>query len=231
MQRGLDRQFEAALVRWIEDSLASGRHRLGQGYQAQTLLYQDNGRRLVIKTPAGRGPRRWLSTLMVRHEARVYERLDGVPAVPGCYGLLHGKYLVLDYVDGELARYAGITDREAFFVELLACIEALHARGIAHSDLQKKDNLFVVGGRHPCLLDFGAAVIRKPGFAPLNHLHYRFAARLDLNQWVKLKYRGRLSEISDADRAYYRRTWLERSARALKLGFRRLRSALGLRRF
>jgi serine/threonine protein kinase len=229
MRRGLDRQFEAALVRWIEDSLASGRHRLGQGYQAQTLLYDDNDRRLVIKTPAGRGPRRWLSTLMLRHEARVYERLSGLPSVPGSHGLLRGKYLVLDYVDGEPARYAGIAEREAFFAELLACIQALHARGIAHSDLQKKDNLFVVGGRHPCLLDFGAAVIRKPGFAPFNHLHYRFAARLDLNQWVKLKYRGRLAEVSDADRVYYRRTWIERLARALKLGFRRVRSALGLR--
>ena len=204
MQRGLDRQFEAALVRWIEDSLASGRHRLGQGYQAQALLYSNNGRRLAIKTPAGRGPRRWLSILMLRHEARL---------------------------EGELAGCAGIARHEAFFAELLPCSEALHARGIAHSDLQKKDNLFVVGGRHPCLLDFGAAVIRKPGFAPFNHLHYRFAARLDLNQWVKLKYRGRLTEVSDADRAYYRRTWLERLARALKLGFRRLRSALGLRRF
>ena len=229
MGRGLDRQFEAALVRWIEDSLASGRHRLGQGYQAQTLLHNDNGRRLVIKTPAGRGPRRWLSTLMLRHEARVYERLDGVPSVPGSHGLVRGKYLVLDYVDGESARDAEIADREGFFAELFACIQALHARGIAHSDLQKKDNLFVVGGRHPCLLDFGAAVIRKPGFAPFNHLHYRLAVRLDLNQWVKLKYRGRPAEISDADRAYYRRTWVERLARALKLGFRRLRSVLGLR--
>lgn len=227
MPRGLDPQFETALVRWVEDSLASGRHRLGHGYQAQTLLYDAGDRRLVIKAPAGRGARRWLSTLMLRREARVYARLDGVPAVPGSHGLVRGRYLVLDYVDGEPARHAAIADREAFFAELLACIEALHARGIAHSDLQKKDNLFVVDGRHPCLLDFGAAVIRKPGFAPFNHLHYRLAARLDFNQWVKLKYRGRIDQASPADRARYRRTGVERLARALKRAWRQVRRVLG----
>lgn len=224
MLRGLDGLTEDALSRWIEDSLASGRNRLARGYQGETLLYRDDRRRLVIKVPAGRGPVRWISTLMLRHEARVYEHLAGFPAAPRCYGLVRNRYLVLEYVEGELARYAEIAEREAFFAELLARIQELHARGIAHSDLQKKDNLLVVGGRHPCLLDYGAAVIRKPGFAPFNRFHFRFAARLDLNQWVKLKYRGRMQGISDSDRPYYRRTRLERLARWLKRPFRRLRT-------
>jgi predicted Ser/Thr protein kinase len=215
---------EEALVRWIEDSLATGSHRLGAGYQAQTLLYADaSGPRYVIKVPHGRGPRRWLSLLMLRHEARVYARIEGAAGIPRCYGLLRNRYLVLEYVAGEMARNHRFADRDAFFAELLACIEALHARGVAHSDLQKKDNLLVVGGRHPCLIDFGAAVIRKPGFAPFNHFHYRFAAQLDFNQWAKLKYRGRLEDLSAADRRYYHRTSLERWARALKRVWQGLR--------
>ena len=223
MLPGLDGLSEAALVRWIEDSLAHGSHRLGSGYQGQTLLYEHAGQRLVVKAPTGRGLRRWLALLMLRHEARVYRVLGRFPAAPRCYGLLRNRYLVLAFIDGELARYAEIPDREKFFAELLSHIQALHARGIAHSDLQKKDNLFVTRDGHPCLLDFGAAVVRKPGFAPFNHAHFRFAARLDLNQWVKLKYRGRFQEISVEDRCYYRRTVLERIARALKMAFRQLR--------
>lgn len=216
-----------ALVRWIEDSLAAGTHRLARGYQGQTLLYQDDRQRLVVKTPAGRGLVRWVSMLMLRHEARVYAHLQGFPAAPRCYGLLRNRYLVLEYLAGEPARYAELVDREAFFVELLDHIKHLHARGIAHSDLQKRDNLLVVDG-HPRLLDFGAAVIRKPGFAPLNHFHYRFAARLDYNQWAKLKVRGRLEQLTEADRQYYRRTVLERLARGLKRVVRGLRRSLGV---
>lgn len=207
---------EDALLRWIEDSLAAGSHRLAHGYQGQTLLYQDPSRRLVIKVPSGHGPMRWLSQFMLRREARVYALLKNFPAVPRCYGLLRNRYLVLDYVEGVSMRHAEIDDRESFFAELLKTLQALHARGIAHSDLQKKENLLVIGRRHPCLLDFGASVIYKPGFAPFNHIHYRFAQRLDFNQWAKLKYRGRFEEMSAADRPYYRRSLIEKIARALK---------------
>lgn len=223
MFRGLDGLSEDTLARWTEDSLATGKHRLARGYQGQTLLYRDNDRRLVIKAPAGRGIRKWISTLMLRHEARVYEQLTDFPAAPRCYGLLRNRYLVLEYIEGAPARYTGIADREAFFAELLEHIKTLHARGIAHSDLQKKDNL-LVDGQHPCLLDFGAAVIRKSGFAPFNHFHYRFAERLDFNQWAKLKYQGHFERMSAADRVYYRRTRLEKLARALKRVWRMLRA-------
>jgi predicted Ser/Thr protein kinase len=211
------------LVRWIEDSLAAGTHRLAGGYQGQTLLYTDDSVRLVIKAPTGRGLMKWISTLMLRHEGRVYQRLSAFPAAPRCYGLLRGCYLVLQYVDGVSMRHAEITDRDSFFAELFDQLQALHARGIAHSDLQKKENLLVVDGRHPCLLDFGAAVILKSGFAPFNHVHYRFAERLDFNVWAKLKYRGRFENMSEADRVYYHRTRLEKLARALKRIFQRRR--------
>jgi len=224
MLHGLDDLSEDALARWTEDSLANGTNHLARGYQGQTLLYHDDNRRLVVKAAAGRGIRKWIATLMLRHEARVYERLADFPAAPHCYGLLRNRYLVLEYIEGQPARHAAIDDRELFFAELLEHIKALHARGIAHSDLQKKDNLLLVEGRHPCLLDFGAAVMRKSGFAPFNHAHYCFAERLDFNQWVKFKYQGRLENISAADRPYYRRSRLERIARSLKRAWRMLRS-------
>ncbi len=129
---------EDALVRWIESSLAAGSHRLARGYQGQTLLYADDPVRLVIKAPAGRGLMKRLSRLMLRHEARVYEHLTNFSGAPRCYGLLRGRYLVLEYVAGVSMRHAEIADRGAFFAELLELIKTLHTRGIAHSDLQKR---------------------------------------------------------------------------------------------
>jgi predicted Ser/Thr protein kinase len=223
MPWALDRPAEDQLLHWIEASLADGTHRLGAGYQAQTLLYDDGARRLVIKAPAGRGLRRLLSRWMLRREARAYERLAGFAAAPRCHGLLRGQYLVLDYIAGEPARYAEIADREAFFAELLARLQELHARGVAHGDLQKKDNLWLVDGRHPLLLDFGAAIVRRSGFAPANHRLFRFVVQLDFNQWAKLKTRGRPDRLSAGERRFYRRTLPEKIASALKYPFRRIK--------
>ena len=227
----LDDLTEDTLVRWIEESLAAGSHRLGGGQQGQVLLYSGNDRKLVIKTPVGRGPRHWLSILMLRHEARVYERLADFPAAPRCFGFLKRRYLVLEYVEGGLARHTNIPDREKFFSSLMTAIKTLHVRGIAHSDLQKQDNLLIRADGSPCLIDFGAAVLRKEGMAPFNHWHFRLACQFDFNQWVKFKYRKRLNEVPEADRRYYRRTPLERMARALKRFGRRLRTGDPDRRY
>ena len=77
----------------------------------------------------------------------------------------------------------------------------------------------MVGGRLPCLVDFGAAILRKPGFAPFNHYLYELARRLDFNAWAKLKYEGRMEELTPEDRPYYRRTVIEKVARAIKRSY------------
>lgn len=218
-----DRPAEDRLLRWIETSLADGTHRLGAGYQAQTLLYQDGARRLVIKAPGGSGLARRLSRWMIRREARAYQRLEGFAGAPRCFGLLNGQYLVLEHIAGEPARYADIADREAFFAALLALLRDLHARGVAHGDLQKKDNLWIADGQRPVLLDFGAAVVRRAGSGPVNRWLFDFVAQLDFNQWAKLKTRGRPDRLGEAERRFYRRTLPEKIASALKYPFRRIR--------
>jgi predicted Ser/Thr protein kinase len=215
---------EDELVRWIERSIADASHILAQGYQGQVYLYQDGRQRYVIKAASGRGVLRWLRTHMLRQEFSVYNRLQGYSGSPRCYGLLRGRYLVLEYVDGLPLRHAPIADRALFYQTLFDQIQELHARGVAHSDLKRKDNLLVVAGRRPCLIDFGAAIVRKPGFAPLNHFLFRMAVRFDFNAWIKLKYNNRLEEISATDSVYYRRTWVEKSARRTKRVYKRIKS-------
>jgi hypothetical protein len=81
--------------------------------------------------------------------------------------------------------------------------------GVAHGDLKKKDNILVVDGRHPVLVDFGVAVVWKSGWAPFNHYRYKLFARFDYNAWVKLKYSQGADALCEADRCYYRRTMVE----------------------
>ena len=71
-------------------------------------------------------------------------------------------YLAMERLEGDtlatvIARAAMSPDLAlALFEELAGAVAALHAQGLIHRDL-KPENVFVVGGRHAVLLDFGIA--------------------------------------------------------------------------
>lgn len=214
-QLTLDTTSERALIEWIENT---ARHTtpLGGGYQGTTYLYETAGQRWIIKVALGTGLRGRFSRWTLRREYQAYQRLRGFTGSPRCHGLVRDRYLVLDYVDAKPLRDTPITDRTAFFETLFSAIQELHRRGVAHADLKRRDNLLVIDGRQPCLIDFGAAIVRKPGFAPINHYLYQLAQRFDYNAWAKLKYNGHFENMTPEDRAYYRRTAIEHVARAFK---------------
>lgn len=215
---------EHELIRWLEAQAPA--ERVGRGHQGEIHLYEKDGRRLVIKTACGRGVPRWLRAHMLRREFAAYQRLQGFAGSPRCHGLLEGKYLVLDYVPGDSIRHASITNPARFFDQLFALTRELHARGVAHADLKRMDNLLVVDGSRPYIIDFGVAILRKEGFAPVNHFLFRLACRFDLNAWIKHKYRKRMSEISDPDRAHYRRTLIETVFRETKRAYTTIKRRL-----
>ena len=210
---------ENELVAWIETHTAAGNRAHARGYQGQVFLYQKGGHRLIVKAASGSGLVRWIRRGWLRKEYKVYRRLAEFPGSPRCHGILRDRYLILDYIDGIPLRRTEITDRAAFFDRLLEYIKDLHRRGVAHADLKRKDNLLVVGGQAPCLIDFGAAIIYKPGFAPLNHFLYELARQFDFNAWVRLKYGRKIENLSEADRVYYHRTWIEKFAWMIKRGY------------
>jgi predicted Ser/Thr protein kinase len=216
MSATLDNSTERVLVEWIKARIRAGDPAHARGYQGAVYLYEGKDRRLVVKAVTDSGMTGWLRRWMLRREYRAYGRLSGFSGSPQCYGLIDGRYLVLERVDGDSLRSGRIDDRRAYFDALLEHVRELHRRGVAHADLKRKDNVLVIGGRRPCLVDFGAAIVRKTGFAPVNHFLFECAQRFDFNAWAKLKYQGRMEEISPEDRAYYRRTALEIAARAIK---------------
>ena len=207
---------EAALKQWIEESLATGGNVLAAGYQGQTLVYEDEHNHLVIKTPHGAGLERWFHKKMLRNEYAVYQRLGDFDGAPTCYGLIDKQYLVLEYIDGRTIRHKRPLDEEEFHRKLFGYIRTMHARNVAHMDLKRKDNLLVRGDEMPCILDFGAAVIRKKGFHPFNQYRFKLGKQFDYNAWIKHKYHNRMRDITMFDRKYYKPTWVEVIAGALK---------------
>jgi len=214
---------ERALREWIEALTRAGQPVFAQGYQSPVYLYQGEGRRYIVKAAAGAGLAGMVRRWMLRREYEAYKRLTDFAGCPRCYGLVDGRFLVLEYIDAPSLRSGQIDDRHAYFDTLFAQITELHRRGVAHADLKSKDNLLVIGGRMPCIVDFGAAMMRKPGFAPWNRFVYDLARRFDFNAWAKLKYQGRMEEITPEDLPYYRRTAIEKVARAIKRSYARLK--------
>jgi serine/threonine protein kinase len=207
---------EATLKQWIEDSLATGANVLAAGYQGQTLVYKDEHNHLVIKIPHSKGLARWFNKKMLRHEYAVYQQLGDFEGAPACLGLIDKQYLVLEYIDGRTIRNKRPLDEEEFHRKLFGYIRTMHSRNVAHMDLKRKDNLLVRGDEMPCILDFGAAVIRKKGFHPFNQYRYKLGKQFDYNAWIKHKYHNRMRDISMLDRKYYKPTWVELIAGAIK---------------
>jgi serine/threonine protein kinase len=163
---------------------------------------------------------------MLANEHRVYRTLNGINGVPICHGFLNKRYLILEYVDGTPIRHAQIADPDYFFKAFLQLIQRMHTAGVAHGDLKKKDNTLVVKGRHPCVVDFGVAIIRKKRFAPLNGYLFHLFQRFDTNAWAKLKYNRQMEKISPEDRIYYRRTFVEYAASWIKESYCKTRMFL-----
>lgn len=226
MLHGLSPVAEQELLEWIRGSITTGTNVFGWGYQGHAYLYQTRGRRLVIKTATGWGPMRFIRRAMLRNEHRVYSRLAGLAGVPRCYGLLQGRYLVLEYIEGIPLREAHILDKEDFFGQLLELIRSLHSAGIAHGDLKKKDNILVIDGRAPCIVDFGVAVVRKEGIAPLNAYLYNLAKRFDLNAWVRHKLGRRTRQLMAEPNDLYKFTSVEKVSRWLKRVYSRSKKTI-----
>ncbi|MDQ2068568.1 lipopolysaccharide kinase InaA family protein [Natronospira bacteriovora] len=218
----LTERFREELVHWAREAERTDRHYLSKGYQGRVLLYESESHRLVIKTPPAWWPYRWLSRRMLRHEAAVYQHLEGLDGIPVCHGLLDDAYLVLDYIDGPCLRDTDIQNRDAFYRAFIGIIRRMHAAGVGHADLKRKDNILVGPGEKPWLIDFGVAVIRKRGFHPINHFLFNTARRFDLNAWIKHKYRRNFREVSDRDRRFLQLTWMERAGRRIKRSYRKL---------
>jgi serine/threonine protein kinase len=217
------------VARWLHDAVpASVGRRLGRGYQASVEVYSTPSGDVVVKKPHRSALLGWLWRYLLRREHSVYARLAGVPGVPRTYGLIDGEYLALEYVHGPSLREheLKLADRTAFFADLLATLRAMHAAGIAHADLKRKDNIIVASGERPYLIDFGIAARR--GSSWLGRAWFEHQRQGDYNAWIKLKYGRRIEPaevsalLSAEDAALYRPLWIERVARAVRVPWQRI---------
>lgn len=198
---------------------------LSRGYQGAVFLRGSGADRRVVKQAVGGGIARRVRAAMLRRECLAYGRVKGISGIPRCYGLDADGSLILEYLPGEAYRETvpGLGNhRERFFRELRDQILAIHAVGVAHADLKRRGNILISPGGDPIILDFGSAVLRKADGGWWNRLLFHQACRIDMNAWVKLKYRRQYDQLAPEDRQYYQPTALEAVARVVRRAWRKL---------
>jgi hypothetical protein len=226
-----------ALESWLKAHPEARGAPLGRGYQARTELLDSPVGRFVLKRARGLWPWRSLGQAAIRREHAIYRRIAGIPGIPRCLGLIDDRLLVLEHIEGGTfrRREAGIADWDQFFSRLLGTLRAIHAVGVAHGDLKRKDNILVGADTRPYIVDFGVASIECASSLPWGNAVFRWMRQYDYNAWVKLKYRRNVDALSAEDASLYRPTLMERVARVIrvvwqKLTFRRLRRRIWPRR-
>ena len=155
--------------KWIERSLERRENILAISNQGTLLEFRGEGQHLVVKTAMGSGLVRRLRERTLLREFQAYQRMDDLPGVPVCHGMIAERHLVLEFIDAKPYREAQWNDRERWFGEFLEVLRSIHQRGVAHGDLKSKSNILVTANEKPCVIDFGTAFVLKPGFHPVNN--------------------------------------------------------------
>lgn len=124
---------------------------------AATGLYRGDGRDVVAKF--GRAgsffglPLSLIGRFLRNREVRIYRRVEDLAGVPAVVGIIPPTGFLHDFVPGHpLGRDEAVSDR--FFDELEALLAAVHARGIAYVDLNKRQNILMGDDGRPYLIDF-----------------------------------------------------------------------------
>lgn len=104
----------------------------------------------------------------------------------------------------------------------------MHAAGIAHGDLKRKENTLVGPNETPYIVDFGVACLKRGGLHHFRRIRFEQTRQMDLNAYIKLKYGPFTDQMAAEDAELYRPLFIERLARRARgpwklLTLRRLR--------
>ncbi len=202
--------------RWLQRVRAGEVEPVARGNQGTLWRYQNSGLDLAVKCSIGNWLTRPWHRRALRNEYLAYRQLQSLAGIAGCYGMPDRHTLVLEFVPGRPYRQASFTDRALWFENLQQLVDTIHARGVGHGDLKRKENLLAGESGQPYVLDFGTAIIRKPGRHPFNHWLFRFCCKLDNNAVIKHKYHGQYAQVSGSDLANLNYTLPERIWRWLR---------------
>ncbi len=164
--------------------------------------------------------------LTAREEA-IYARLKGVEGIPRWIARLSPRTCAIEYIDGRPLDHCD-KPPAGFFDKLRTVIEAVHARGVAYVDANKKSNILVTADGRPALIDFQIAIARRPDwpfpFSSMVRTIVGYLQKKDIYHLCKHKRRLVPEQLTPEEEALSRRRGpLHRFHRRLTKPYRYLR--------
>ncbi|NQU76704.1 MAG: hypothetical protein HQ546_10365 [Planctomycetes bacterium] len=182
----------------------------------------------------------WLGRCLLRRERRFHRRIDDTGAVQRWVAQISETAYALEYVEGRtldtFERAPG--DGGQFFENLRKVVDAIHARGAAYCDMNKRSNIVVTPDGRPVLIDFQISLLYNQLANPLWRWLLRrlvaYMQQMDLYHLYKHKLRlgpglATAEELASADVRRHGR--LIRLHRRLTTPLRRLRRAFLSRQY
>ena len=205
-------------------SLAGDRQSPHPAKQNEEVSSIEDGPPVVLKTFRLRP---WLVRVLfsrwtLAHECTILRLLQGLEGIPRFYGRVGRDAFLLEYVAG-----AGpvLSSRELppaqypsrqFFVRLRTLIQAMHARGVSHGDMRRR-NVIQGPDETPFLIDFATAIAAHGAFSGLRRCLVAPFARADLFALAKLIDSYYPDLLTDAERqALCHIPWYLRAGRAFR---------------
>lgn len=139
-------------------------------FWAATCLYvreDEPDRRIVVKF--GRGhpfcgfPLQWYGEMLRKHEGGFYRRLRGIEGVPEHIGDVGPCGFAIEYIDARPLDHLDAPP-PGFFDRLRRLMDAIHARGVAYCDANKRSNILVDHSGGPWLIDYQISLRTPAGW-------------------------------------------------------------------
>lgn len=194
-------------------------------FYAATCLYRAEGParypRVVVKFSRQQDlfglPMGWLASLLADREQEVYAALAGLDGVPDWVVRISPDCYAIEYVDGRPLDHF-TKPPPGFFAKLVKLMQAVHERGVAYGDANKRSNILVTDDGEPCLVDYQISIRRRDDWPrPLGALSrrlYEYLCRKDLYHLYKHKRRICPEELTAEEEALSRKRsglhWLHR---------------------
>jgi predicted Ser/Thr protein kinase len=189
----------------------------GPWFKADILRFQHAGGALILKDFSSKSRlMRWFGRRQLKREQRALERLQGIDGFPRVLGEILPCALLLEPMrGGAITRFRRRTaeDKAPLLDRLDRLIQAMHARGVAHLDLRKRDNILVTEAGEPSIIDFNASIAFEPGSIAAR-LFFPFLRGVDrgaLLKWRHFLLPERLSETEQRRvrrQSRLRRLWI-----------------------
>ncbi len=142
----------------------------------------------------------------VHREIRALIRLQGLRGIPKCYGQVSPCGILIERVQGERItrwRLRAPADVARMLARLESLVDELHARGIVHLDLRKRDNILITDSGMPLIIDFNASICFEEGGLAARFV-FPLLRRIDTSAVLKWKSRLTPELLTAAEKRRHR---------------------------